>query len=362
MQFMQKAEARRKAQNDADLAQIRRELAGESADEDETTELPGRRVYKPKKDLIFPIAAKESDARRSEFEENLASDDEDARNGLISTNGDVDIVVEQPNHRKKAVMSTQISRPMQEPEADKALEGEDITLDTQNPWLSGGNKNKNKRSAKPQESERAIISNTPAPKPISASQATSNPPQPISPGSPLADDGASSFSGFSSDDEEAATPHSKHLNNLDLIRQAFAGDEVAADFAAEKNELIADEDEKTIDLTLPGWGSWVGEGLSKRSQALNRNRVLEKQPGIKADKRTDKGLDKVIISQKRVPKNGKYLASQLPHPFETKAQYERSLRLPVGPEWSTKEVFQRATKPRVLVKQGVIAPMAEPMR
>lgn len=361
MQFMQKAEARRKAQNDADLAQIRRELAGESADEDETTELPGRRVYQPKKDLIFPLAAKESDTHRSEFEENSASDDEDALDGLISPNGDVDIVVDQSNHRKKAVMSTRIPRPVQEPETDKALEGEDITLDTQNPWLSGGNISKNKRNAKPQDSERAIISNAPAPKPISASETTSNLSQPISPDSPLADEDASSFSGFSSDDE-GATPHSKHLNNLDLIRQAFAGDEVAADFAAEKNELVADEDEKTIDLTLPGWGSWVGEGLSKRSQALNRNRVLEKQPGIKADKRTDKGLDKVIISQKRVPKNGKYLASQLPHPFETKAQYERSLRLPVGPEWSTKEVFQRATKPRVLVKQGVIAPMAEPMR
>lgn len=59
--------------------------------------------------------------------------------------------------------------------------------------------------------------------------------------------------------------------------------------------------------------------------------------------------------------NVKYLASSLPHPFETRAQYERSLRLPVGPEWTTKETFQDATKPRVLLKQGVIAPMSKPM-
>lgn len=32
----------------------------------------------------------------------------------------------------------------------------------------------------------------------------------------------------------------------------------------------------------------------------------------------------------------------------------------MGPEWMTKESFQDATKPRVIVKQGIIAPMAKP--
>lgn len=58
--------------------------------------------------------------------------------------------------------------------------------------------------------------------------------------------------------------------------------------------------------------------------------------------------------------NDRYLASQLPHPFESRQQYERSLRLPVGPEWMTKQTFQDSTKPRVLLKQGVIAPMSKP--
>ena len=55
------------------------------------------------------------------------------------------------------------------------------------------------------------------------------------------------------------------------------------------------------------------------------------------------------------------MATQLPHQFETKQQYDGSLRLPIGPEWSTKETFQKATKPRVLIKQGVIKPMERPM-
>ena len=54
------------------------------------------------------------------------------------------------------------------------------------------------------------------------------------------------------------------------------------------------------------------------------------------------------------------MATQLPHPFENRQQYERSLRLPIGPEWSTKETFQSATKPRVMIKQGVIKPMEKP--
>ena len=59
--------------------------------------------------------------------------------------------------------------------------------------------------------------------------------------------------------------------------------------------------------------------------------------------------------------NDRYLASQLPHEFENLHQYQRSLRLPLGPEWSTKESFQDANKPRIILKQGIIAPMAKPI-
>ena len=59
--------------------------------------------------------------------------------------------------------------------------------------------------------------------------------------------------------------------------------------------------------------------------------------------------------------NTRYLASQLPHPFESPGQYERSLRLPVGQEWVTKETFGDAIKPRVILKQGVITPIAKPI-
>ena len=82
---------------------------------------------------------------------------------------------------------------------------------------------------------------------------------------------------------------------------------------------------------------------------------------MRAADRRDARLKNVVISEAQQRKAKKYLASQLPHGFERREQYERSLRVPVGPEWTTKEVFQRSTRPRVVVKQGVVAPMERPL-
>ena len=68
------------------------------------------------------------------------------------------------------------------------------------------------------------------------------------------------------------------------------------------------------------------------------------------------------LTMMRAPsQNDKYLSSSLPFPFENRDQFERSLRLPIGQEWITKQSFQDSTKPRVIIKQGVIAPMSKPM-
>ena len=59
----------------------------------------------------------------------------------------------------------------------------------------------------------------------------------------------------------------------------------------------------------------------------------------------------------------KYQSSHVPYPFETREQYERSLRMPVGQEWTSKETHQKLTMPRVIVKQGtVIDPLKAPFK
>lgn len=164
------------------------------------------------------------------------------------------------------------------------------------------------------------------------------------------------------DDYTSSSASDAEDDRVALAQDIFAGpDELVQEFEKEKKETVAEEGDQIIDNTLPGWGSWAGEGISKKAQKRAQRKVLTTIKGVAEDKRRDAKLERVIINEKRVKKNDKYRASELPHPFESRQQYERSLRLPLGPEWTTKSTFQDATKPRVLMKQGVIRPMARPL-
>ena len=379
MDFMKKAEARRKTRNDADVESLRRDFAGEETpSEEEGQEGKGRKSYGPMKSQISPARARQSDgkAEKNEFEERAGSDDEDeGRDG--AKDDDVDIVVDSSSIQSKAHPTQK--RSLGDKYRRKSYENQEASIQeaSENPWLIGSKKNSNSSKRRTEKAVAgAIISNTPAvnaiPPPVektkprsalkgarqaeaSRRQSVQAPKEPSKPAVLAADNSNSE----SESDDAANLPFV--LRNYDLVRKAFAGDEVVANFEQEKRATIQDEDDKVVDNTLPGWGSWIGPGIGKKAERRNKGKVLTKIPGIAAEKRQDAKLDRVIINEKRVKKNSKYLASSLPHPFETREQYERSLRLPVGPEWTTKETFQGMTKPRVLMKPGVIAPMSKPM-
>ena len=44
------------------------------------------------------------------------------------------------------------------------------------------------------------------------------------------------------------------------------------------------------------------------------------------------------------------MVKDLPYPYTSKAQYERSLQTPIGTEWNTRLGFQRGTLPKVVKK------------
>lgn len=100
-------------------------------------------------------------------------------------------------------------------------------------------------------------------------------------------------------DEEESVP--VLLKNHDLVKRAFAGDEVVQDFEQEKFDTIKEEDDQVIDNTLPGWGSWAGDGISKKQQKRQK-RFLTKVEGVKPEDRKDAKLSRVIINEKRVKK------------------------------------------------------------
>jgi len=136
----------------------------------------------------------------------------------------------------------------------------------------------------------------------------------------------------------------------DLVSEAFAGDNVALDFLKEKQSVLSAEAPKEEDTTLPGWGSWGGKGVRRKTQ--KNPHLIKKIAGIDPRNRRDYGMDHVIVNEKLDKKAGKYKAKDLPFPYTSAAQYEAAMRTPIGTEWNTRTQHQRLTLPRVTTKMG----------
>ncbi|KAI7156187.1 hypothetical protein KC349_g6462 [Hortaea werneckii] len=379
MKFMRDAEARQRAQNDDDVDRLRKELAledGDGASESEKGEEEGlgRAIFGPK---AKEGKAPQPKAKKPELEEGDLSGDEDetvthseearpattefgkkstqqskgnVKKSRDSASGPLAKAAAVPDRRDKRAQAQSQEKPA-----------------TTSSWLDDDEGPKKSRKDRRREREAAgtgvIITNDE--KPAVASQKTKTQGDKNTLKSP----GNGQASEENDEDSDNENPLlTKEQQKSDFHRRAFAGDDVQAAFNAEKEEDVASEDEKEISTHLPGWGSWTGTGLSRSIQKANKKQqhnplFKHKLPGgVRPEQRKDARLPNVIISEKKDRKGGKYQAPMLPHGFEQKEQYERSLRVPVGPEWTTKETFQRATRPRVVVKPGaVIQPMEKPM-
>ncbi|KAI0155163.1 Utp14-domain-containing protein [Xylariaceae sp. FL1272] len=321
MAFMQKSEARRKQANDEMIADIRRDLASDGEDDSGSDDGPddiGRRIFgqpADKKNAVKSIKKANGSSTSQIGKESSAIAD-----SLISpATGLVVSSTHQHNSNGSGGAWSQDVKPRSRRRGDKRI-APDTGIDLD---------------------QTAVAPHT-EPRPAQKKSSKK---------------GNAVITEYSSDDED------QHLlvqmRDQEILDKAFGGEDVLAQFQEEKDDIMAEDDEKTIETTLPGWGSWVGEGVSNRSKK-NVHRIVTKKDGVKPEDRRDAEKNNVIINEKRVKKNDKYLASQLPHQYESRTQYERSLRLPMGPEFLTKQSFQDATKPRVIIKQGVIAPISKP--
>ncbi|XP_004437355.1 PREDICTED: U3 small nucleolar RNA-associated protein 14 homolog A [Ceratotherium simum simum] len=135
-----------------------------------------------------------------------------------------------------------------------------------------------------------------------------------------------------------------------MIKEAFAGDDVIRDFLKEKREAVEASKPKDMDLTLPGWGEWGGVGL--KPSAKKRHRFLIKVP--EGPSRKDKNLPNVIINEKRNIHAAAHQVRVLPYPFTHHQQFERTIQTPIGSTWNTQRAFQKLTRPKVVTKPGHI--------
>lgn len=312
MKFMKNADALRKARNDANVESLRKELMGEqSSMEEDTEEASGRRSYGPAQETDSKIDILQR-RNPSEFdEEEITNSDNEVLRDTEEKGRDV--VVHRTNVKSRNGVSSknwlnnQKSAQRSRPDS-KHLPPENLD----NPWLSIS-RSSAIDDKKKRDSDVALI--------ISKSHITEKTPAHISDGElqskskgtrtpgkkPKIEDVVFKNTLKTSDSERESEDERDRrspllMRNQDLIRKAFAGDEVVADFEKEKAETMLDEEEKVIDNTLPGWGNWIGTGISKRERNKNKVRDLVKQDGVKREKRQDARLHRVIINEKRVKK------------------------------------------------------------
>ncbi|KAK5703648.1 hypothetical protein LTR17_021924 [Elasticomyces elasticus] len=403
MKFMREAEERLRKRNEEDVERLRKELAvadGEEGEEsDEQEGRLGRAIFGPRAKEGAKLVEKK---KRGELEEGSEDEDESAWKGF----GEEDGVVERGGVRDaKAVAKGILKKPgsngsgplaatrdRRDPEASKVAAGRDDGEEGVSSWVVGGDEEEEEVESAERTADAVDES---GPMAAAADAPNSKRKGKISLGAVLesevndeepnttsvsagATEGWQTIPATNDSENESADSDSDADTKPVLTaaeqksafhRRAFAGDDVELAFSAEKAADAAEEDVQESSNYMPGWGSWAGTGLSKsirksNTKAAHNPLFKTRLPGggVGMDQRRDKGKANVIVSEKMERKGKKYLAPVLPHGFGRKEEYEGSLRVPVGPEWSTKEVFQRGTRPRVVVRPGgVVGAMERPM-
>ena len=292
MKFMLKAEAARKKDNDAMIEDIRKELAGEESPSEHEDSDVGRRIFGPRSNKG---QEKTPHAQQNEFEEPVDSENEgnDAEveiHGLDSSFRSNNAI---PGSKKSNRSSKPLRLPSSTPQKATSSEGGAWSKGTSKSSMVTDAEARKRRQKKNNAVEvdeldlakAAVIATQLRPKKTAKKQTIT------------LDAGSEEES-----DDGNAVPLPSAIQHQELIKRAFAGADVVGDFETEKKQAIEDEEEKTIDNTLPGWGSWTGDGLSKKEKARNKGKVLTKLEGIKEKNRKDAKLERVIINEKRIKK------------------------------------------------------------
>lgn len=296
MKFMQNAEAARKMQNDEEIKKLRRQLDGDHSEHEEEVE-GGRKKFGASKEESSsqPVVSRP----KNEFEEVPSSDDEEL--GMPeSIARKVETAAKRTgNKQARAAAQSTTVQPTNSSGSQAAIGKEDDPPE-ENPWLTQTSRNNRKRGTVKTDQTVSISVNgqgqvstvdrkAASPKDSSHDEATTHQP---------------SQNGDQDDESSDSDDHAHApilLKNHDLVKKAFAGDEVVADFEKEKLETIEEEGDKVIDNTLPGWGSWTGAGISKKQQKRQK-RFLTTVEGVKPEQRRDAKLDRVIMNEKRIKK------------------------------------------------------------
>jgi len=159
-----------------------------------------------------------------------------------------------------------------------------------------------------------------------------------------------------SDDEVVAESRSK-------IAEAFANDDdILRDFRKEAQDRAAAKRKANAKpAAMPGWGNWAGSDQDmkkkrKRKAAKHRAAALEKAAKRPKEAAEDGGPGyRVIVNEGAKGKSTReHQASSVPFPFTGVADFEASIRMPVGETFVPRTSFKKLTKPKVKVAKGAV--------
>ncbi|KAF5183211.1 U3 small nucleolar rna-associated protein [Thalictrum thalictroides] len=148
----------------------------------------------------------------------------------------------------------------------------------------------------------------------------------------------------------------------DLIRRAFAGDDVEEEFEKDKLEVLNEENpEPEKPLLLPGWGQWthIQKKKGTPSWLLEEHESAKRKREESLKKRKDAHLKHVIISEKINKKVEKLHAKSLPYPYTSQEAFNMSMRVPIGPEFHPAASLRALNCPEVVKTPGhIIKPIS----
>lgn len=136
------------------------------------------------------------------------------------------------------------------------------------------------------------------------------------------------------------------------IAEAFEDDDIVAEFQQDKDSHIKKNLPQIEDLSMPGWGSWVGKGVKPK----RRKRFIFNPPKVLP--RKDDKKDNVIINESKDTRIKVHQVSELPFPFTSVSDFEATVRAPIGNTFIPETAHRKLIKPAVIVKTGIII---EPM-
>lgn len=384
MDFMKAAEERKRKENKREIELLKNMKEGNGMEDLETearnsinqSKNQGRRVYTPSAKVAREEAEEAEEELLHDFRDDEARTLEKQMRGKERTLDGQDDADSEPPAKKHKIIEEEFtgfddedSEPVNEKEQTSqkkksrnplSSHGQDDSDEEENPWLNGFTETTEKSKkyhAITEDSSRLSKAANKIQKNADKRQAKSKSNDTIV---DLNNTMNISKNVQNSEDEDEDDGESRMFLQKNLISEAFAGDDVVSEFQEEKRRIVEEEDDKTEDMTLPGWGGWGGADITKAP----KKKFVRKIDGVmQKDKRKDKDLKNVIVNETLNKHNLKYQSSSVPFPYESREQYERALRMPIGEEWTSKATHKKATQPRIVVKRGhVVDPLKAPFK